>query len=204
MRFMRSDVFWIGVLAGTAALAAATGRSEAPKGWTAEGASVRSEERNKKTVHIATATRRVGYLWLENLSFREGMVEVELKGTGAFGIAIGDPKEPEQIVVRPSLFGKAGAAAVEYVPAGAGAGRAVSAPEVKSPPRSDDWFALKVDVKSSELRVVVGEASESSLTIQRKAHPGKVGITIQEGAEGSFSNFKVTPFDDRVNPIPKK
>jgi len=207
---MRHGVCGFAILAVSAAAVVVgtglTGRSETPKGWTAEGASVRSEERNKKIVHTATATKRVGYLWLDGIALREGLVEVDLKGAGVFGVALGDPKNPEQILVRPALFGKAGAAAVEYVPAvDSGKGQAVSAPDSKSPPSSDDWFTLRVDVKPSELRVFVGEASESSLTIARKAHEGKVGIAIREGAEGSFANFKVTPFDDTaVNPAPRK
>jgi len=202
-RVVRADLGWSAVLLAAAVLVVGTAKSEAPKGWTADGASVRSEERNKKTVHIATATRRVGYLWLDGVTFRDGTVEVELKGTGVFGIALGDPKEPEQVVVRPALFGKAGAAAIEYIPA-AGHGQAVSSPNVKSPIRADDWFAVKVDVKAKELRVFVGESSESSLTIARKSRPGSVGINIHEGGEGSFADFKVTPFDDSVSPTPRK
>jgi hypothetical protein len=154
-------------------------------------------------IHTAAATRRIGYLWLDGVSFREGTVEVELKGGGVFGLALGDPHDPEQVIVRPALFGKAGAAAIEYVPAD-GTAKAVSAPQLKTSASSDNWFALKVDVKSKELRVFLGNSTDSSLTIARRSHPGSVGVSVHEGGEGSFADFKVTPFDDRINPLPRK
>jgi hypothetical protein len=176
-------------------------RSDPPKGWTADGADVRMETQNKKTIHRVTATKAVGLLWLDGVTFREGTIEADLKGKGAFGIAYGVPDGPERVVAMPANFANGKGHSIEYV-SPIDRGRQPQKPNsvgaLKSPPNGSSWFHMKVDVKLDTVRIFVGDAPEPCLIVDRsqKTKAGKVGLCVHEGSEASFANFKVTPYDD--------
>ena len=194
-----------GLLLASTAFVVGMARSDPPKGWTVDGAQhVRTETQTTKTIHEVTPTKPVGYLWLDGVTFREGTIEADMKGKGAFGIAYGVPDGPERVLVMPLRFSEGKGPAIEYV-SPIDPGREPRKPNVaslKSPPNGSSWFHVKADVKPDMVRIFVGDAVEPSLIVDRsqKTKVGKAGLCFQEGSEASFANFKVTPFDD---PAPK-
>jgi hypothetical protein len=175
------------------------GRSDPPKGWTPAGAEARSAMQGKKMVFDVKPKAAAGYLWLDGVEFREGTIEVELKGSGRFGVAFGMPDAPETVVFDPEHFKRGDTSAVSYYPTAAGAPTNSKAPaKFESVRNPNDWFTVKIDIKPKEIRVFVGDSVESCLAVERspKTARGKAGICVRQGGEASFANFKVTPFED--------
>jgi hypothetical protein len=195
------NFLWYGILLTSTAFVIGIARSDSPKGWTADGADVRTETQSKKTIHAVTPTKSVGYLWLDGVTFREGTIEADMKGKGAFGIAYGVPDGPERVVVMPRNFADGKGESIEYV-SPIDTGRQPQKPNsvraIKAPPNGSSWFHVKVDVKLDTVRIFVGDAPEPSLVVDRsqKTKAGKAGLCVPEGSEASFANFKVTPYDD--------
>jgi hypothetical protein len=196
---MRSFLVLGSLILVPAILIVGTVRFDPPKGWTPQGADARSEMQGKKTVFDIKPKAGVGYLWLDGVEFREGTIEVDLKGTGSFGVAFGMPEAPEAIVFVPDHFKQGDASAVTYWPEGASEpAKSKATGHFEAVRNPNDWFTVRIDVKPKEIRVFLGDSTESCLSVDRspKAVRGKAGICVRQGGEASFSNFKVTPFDD--------
>ena len=203
---MRSNLFWYVVLLLSLTFVVGIAQSDGPKsdgtkGWSVHGAKLRSETRNKKMVFEVTPTRPLGFVWMDGLAFREGTIEVRLKGKGEFGVAYGTPDDPEQVVFAPANFMEGKTPSVSYVATnepGKQPGKSNVVHKLKSPPNPDDWFDVKVDVKLHQVRIYVGEATEPCLTVERthKTSSGKAGLCFHEGSKAEFMSFQVTPYDD--------
>jgi len=196
---MRSFLVLSALILAPAMILVGISRSDPPKGWTPAGAEARSEMQGKKMVFDVKPKAAAGYLWLDGVEFREGTIEVELKGTGTFGVAFGMPDAPEAVVFDPEHFKLGDTSAVSYfATASATPAQSKVAAKLESVRDPKDWFTVKIDVKSKEIRVFVGDSVESCLSVERspKTAGGKAGICVRQGGEASFANFKVTPFED--------
>ena len=203
---MRSNLFWYVILllslTFVVGIAHSDGpKSDSPKGWSVDGANVRTETRNKKMIFEATPTKAIGFVWMDGLAFREGTIEVRLKGKGSFGVAYGAPDDPEQVVFAPANFMEGKTPSVSYVAShdpGKQSQKANVVHKLKSPPNPDDWFDVKVEVKQHQVRIHVGEAPEPCLTVDRtrKTNSGKAGLCFHDGSKAEFMSFQVTPYDD--------
>jgi hypothetical protein len=198
---MRSKL-WYAILVLSLTFVVGIAQSDGTKGWSVDGATLRTETRNKKMVFEATPSKAVGYVWMEGLVFREGTIEVRLKGKGSFGVAFGTPGDQEGIVFTPANFTNDKMPSVNHVGSIDPGKRLLQKSNVafapKTAPNPDDWFDVKVDVKSDVVRIYVGDAAEPWLTTDRyhKTNSGKAGLCFHEGSKAEFMNFQVTPYDD--------
>src|SRR5947209_8244130 len=109
---MRSILVRCSLILVPAMFLAGTVRSDPPNGWTPQGADARSEMQGKKTIFDVKPKGDIGYLWLDGVEFREGLIEVDMKGTGTFGVSFGSPDAAESVVVVPDRFKQGDTSAV--------------------------------------------------------------------------------------------
>jgi hypothetical protein len=211
---MLRNTLWGGTLLVSAvfmAFVAGTARSDTPKGWRADKADLRSDVvQTKHVVRMSPNTKECGFAWLEGTPFREGTIEVQLKGHGVIGIAFGDVggKGPEQI-----LFETDNADHIRSIsyaaPVGKNGARADATSVVRSNAQPREWCAVKIEVEPMKVHVFLDGSTESAFTAPRvdKSSPSRTGLSVQPGGTVSFADFKVTPLDDATTPkttLPEK
>lgn len=157
------------------------------------------------------ANSNVGLALAEGIDFKNGTIEVELKGRdvrqGSFlGVAFhaADAKTFEAVYFRPFNFRADPpfkTRAVQYI----------SWPEhtweklreqspgvyenaVQSIPDPNDWFRARIEVDGKTVRAFVNDATEPSLVVKRITDrtEGGVGLWV-DFHEGQFRNLKITP-----------
>lgn len=155
---------------------------------------------------------RAGLLWIKGVDFREGSIEVELKGRGAppqhsfLGVAFHgiDARTFEGVYFRPFNFKAPEPQRLRSV-------QYISWPEhtweklrrehpgafekpVVPTPDPDGWFHVRVDVSAREVRVFVDRAREPTLVVERLTSraTGKVGLLV-DVYDGQFRNLVIDP-----------
>lgn len=155
-----------------------------------------------------------GILWLNNTSFKNGTIEVDLKGRNVQGKSfVGfvfhaqDEQTFDAIYFRPFNFKskERGQNSVQYI----------SMPQFgwetlrESFPRKyekavnpipnpvDDWFHAKIVVNYPQVKVYVNGSEMPSLEVDQLSTTkhGKVGFWVGNGSDGWFKNLKITKAD---------
>jgi len=172
---------------------------------TSNHAQILSDKNHKEA--ISTQKR----VWLKNVSFKEGTIDVDLRGKDVFlqsflGIAFhaSDSNHYELIYFRPFNFNHADTSrrrwSVQYM----------VVPEflydklrkehplvyensVTPIPKADEWFHAKIVVKGESITVFVNHSVTPSLQVKKlnTANDGMIGLWDDE-LSGDFSNLTIT------------
>ncbi|MCI0412753.1 SMP-30/gluconolactonase/LRE family protein [bacterium] len=160
-----------------------------------------------------------GLIWVPNLLFSTGSIEVDVRGKDIFqksfvGIAfhgIGDTRY-EVVYLRPFNFRTNDPVrhshALQYAfhPDFAWAKLRTEHPgefetEVPATLEPNDWVHLRVEASADRIRVFIGDAKIPSLNVSRlsTANEGSVGLWVGEGSGGDFANLKIESSAGRSN-----
>ena len=153
-----------------------------------------------------------GIVWLKDINFKDGTIEVDLRGKDVFlksflGIAFHavDTSTYDVIYFRPFNFRHADTLrrkwSVQYM----------SIPDfnyarlrkehplmyenaVTPVPKADEWFHATIIVRGNDLYVYVNHATEPSLKVKKlnTRTDGKIGLWSDE-LPGNFANLSITP-----------
>lgn len=206
------------VLSLTVLLASAKGAAQEPipfdaARWDLAGAVV--EEHLGRPSLMGTA-------FLRDVSFHDGVVEVDVAVTGARSypgilFRVASPREFERVYLRPHRAGPAGYPdAVQYVPGFNGVdgwqlynGDGFTAAATLPP---GQWIRLRLEVKGTQARLFVGDAPRPALEIRdlkRGTGAGTLGLSGPRDGSARFSSFRFRaddslPFEPppRVEPAP--
>lgn len=177
-----------------------------PEKWTAYN---REVEYQNDVIHL-NADNEDGILWLNDANFKNGTIELDIKGKDVrgesfVGVAFHgiDNKSYDAIYFRPFNFESPERKphSVQYI----------HMPEnnwsvlrnkypgkyentVNPVPDPNDWFHVKIVVNSPEIKVYVNEATEPSLVVEKISNQknGKIGLWVGNGSEGWFKNVLIT------------
>lgn len=168
-------------------------------------------ERDKKGVSLSEASGD-GLMILKDIEFADGTIEVDLKGRNVpqrsfVGLAfhIKQPNTYDAIYFRPFNFVNPDTArrvrAVQYVsmPGYPWEKLRQEHPgkyenKVNPVPNPDEWFHVKIIVAGKRISVFVDNADKPCLEVEKltPTTKGSVGLWVGNGANGSFSNLKIT------------
>lgn len=153
-----------------------------------------------------------GIVWLKDINFKDGTIEVDLRGRDVFlqsflGIAFHgvDTTTYDVIYFRPFNFRHADTArrkwSVQYM----------SIPDfnyaklrkehplmyenaVTPVPKADEWFHATIIVRGDDISVYVNHSAEASLKVKKlnARTDGKIGLWSDE-LPGNFANLSITP-----------
>ncbi len=161
-------------------------------------------------IHLNAASKD-GILWLNDVSFRSGTIEVDIKGKDLqgrsfVGIAFhGKGNETfDGVYFRPFNFKspERKSHSVQYIsmPENDWSLLRQTFPgkfenEVSPVPDPDDWFHAKIIINDMSIKVYVNGASHASLEVEKisSSNDGQIGLWVGNGSEGWFKNFTITP-----------
>lgn len=156
---------------------------------------------------------RSGVAWLDDVTFADGTIEVELRGRNApgasfVGVAFHGVTDStyEAVYVRPFNFGHADSAArahaVQYVSHPGHTWRrlreahpGVYEAAIEPAPDPDAWLRLRVIVAGQTVAVHVNGAERPSLVVRRLGTQpsGRVGLWVGNPSRGDFATLRVVP-----------
>lgn len=166
-----------------------------------------------RTLVRANAAEGEGLVWRDDLQFKTGTIECDLKGRNEPGASfVGlvfhgvDARTYEAVYFRPFNFGSADPEhrrhAVQYI----------SLPnfpwqllreqrpndfesKADPEPKPDDWFHVRIMVGAKEVRVFIGEAAQPCLSVNRLSDraSGWLGLWVGNCSGGAFANLNVSP-----------
>jgi hypothetical protein len=165
-----------------------------------------------KPIGEVTPASNVGLAVVKGLEFREGTVEVDLKGKGKsercfLGVAFNvvDGKTFEAVYFRPFNFLREPEVwrshSVQYVawPVYTWEKLRAETPDryesrVKPIPDPSGWFHARIEVSKQKVRVWVDAGKEPSLVVDRlgRAESGKIGLWV-DSHDAAFRNLKIRP-----------
>jgi hypothetical protein len=185
----------------------------APPGWRAYNRAAELRQEGKREVVHLDARPREGVVWLEGSDFKDGTIEVDLRGKNVtghsmLGVAFRgvDDTHFDAVFFRPFNF------KVDLPLRARHAVQYISLPdftwlklrkitpgkyENAISPASDpnDWFRARVVIEGQAVNVYVNDAAKPTLTVTALSEPrsGTVGLFVGYGSEGDFANLKLTP-----------
>jgi hypothetical protein len=154
-----------------------------------------------------------GIAWLDGVEFSDGIIELDIRGKDAFqqsfiGVAFHgtDNKTLDAIYFRPFNFQSTDPIrkihGVQYI----------SHPDytwqvlrekyngkyekaVNPPPGGNDWFHVKIVIRSPLVTVYVNGNTEPSISVEKlnDRKTGKIGLWVGNGSDGDFTNLQITP-----------
>ena len=203
----------VAVLSAQGSLAPDIGRLNDVKSWrvidadaSGEGAVVRLKPHGDPTVGS-----NIGLALVQNLTFSEGTLEIDLRGAGkreasflglAFGVA--DAKTFEAVYFRPFRFAddspEARSHAVQYVawPEYTWEKLRKDKPGVyeaaiQPVPDPAGWFHVRIEVTKQKVSVLVDGSTQPCLVVDRLGHrDGDVGLWV-DSMPSAFRNLRIKP-----------
>lgn len=176
-----------------------------PENWTVHN---REVDFNKEVIHL-DAKEGDGILWLNDSEFKNGTIELDIKGKNApgqsfVGIAFHgkDDSTFDGIYFRPFNFKnpERNNHSVQYIamPENDWSTLRSAFPgkyenTINPVPDPEDWFHARIVVNYPEVKVYVNEAEKPSLEIEQisdRKH-GKLGLWVGNGSEGWFKNLTI-------------
>jgi hypothetical protein len=170
------------------------------------------EEGRKQFVRLEARSDH-GIAWLRGSDFKEGTIEVELRGKDEpgrsfVGIAFRgvDDTTYDAVYFRAFNFKNSDPArrqrAVQYVSWPRFTWEKLRAQHpgkyeqpVSPAPGPDDWFRTRIVIEGGKVSVFVNDSATPSLVVtelsERRA--GMVGLWVDNGSSGDFANLKLTP-----------
>ncbi len=168
--------------------------------------------------HILNSTQKraistMGTVWLKGVNFKEGTIEIDLRGKDVFlksflGIAFHakDPTTYEVVYFRPFRFNSTDTPtrkwSVQYTSLPGfdydklrKAHPGVYENDVNPVPIADEWFHATIIVKGDWVTVYVNHSATASLKVQKlnEVTDGKIGLWSSAGAlSGDFANLTIS------------
>ena len=155
--------------------------------------------------------KKEGIVWLPFEDFKNGTIEVELRGKDVFqrsfvGIAFHgvDNINYEAIYCRPfNFFAKDSVRrihALQYISHPdftwerlRNERNSVYEKEIVNPPNPSDWFTMKLVIDSTTVEAYINDATQPSLKIKKlnKPIPGKIGLFTADSSGGDFKIIEI-------------
>ncbi len=166
----------------------------------------------KKGISFTDSPESDGYAIIKGLNFKEGTIEVDIKGKDLqgqnfIGVAFHDDGNGNVDIIyfRPFNFQAKEqirrSHSVQYVslPAHGWSRLREAFPgkyenEIASPPDPNGWFHAKIEVKGKEVTVYVDNATEPCLKVTKlnERNSGQLGLWVGVKTSGEFANLIVT------------
>ncbi len=153
-----------------------------------------------------------GFAWLKNETILTGSIDFDVRGEDLrnksfVGLAFNakDEEDYESIYFRPYLFQSEAtdekAFMVQYISMPKhdwfdlrSASPGTFEGEIASPPKSEEWFHVKVEIGKEVVQVFVDHEITPSLRINRlkEAIDGRIGFWVGNGSQGDFANLNIS------------
>ena len=170
------------------------------------------QDGSRPGVRLEQQDADAGAAWLENVSFSQGTIELDIRGKDVLqrsfvGVAFHgtDDKTYDAVYFRPFNFHATDPVrhshAVQYV----------SNPDhdwpvlrknfpdqyeqpIESAPDPNGWFHARIVVEKETVSVFVNENAKPSLIVKKlnDRRDGKIGLWVGSGSGGDFANLKIT------------
>lgn len=154
-----------------------------------------------------------GVAWLPSFEIGDGVIEVDLKGRNEpgrsfVGIAFHgiNVEKYEAVYLRPFNFRTESEArrshSMQYVLVPSHEWRRLRMEHpgqyeaaIVSPPSSEAWVHLRLELEGPTVRVFIDNASEPALVVDRigAVEKGWIGLWVGHNSDGMFANLKVSP-----------
>ena len=155
--------------------------------------------------------KKEGVLWLPVREFKNGTIEVEMRGKDVFqrsfiGIAFHgvDDTNYDAIYCRPfNFFAKDSIRrihAIQYISHSEFTWEklrkernAIFEKEILHPPNPNDWFTLKLVIDTTTIKAYINNAAQPSLTVDKLSNrkSGKIGLFTADRSGGDFKSIKI-------------
>jgi hypothetical protein len=169
-------------------------------------------ENNKKGIRVSK-NENDGIVWLKDVGFSNGTIELDIRGKDEFqqsfvGIAFHgvDNTTLDAIYFRPFNFQSVDPIrkvhALQYVSQPDKPWQAlreqfpgIYEKAVTPAAGGNEWFHVKIIIKSPVVTVYFNGSKEPSLTVEKlnKRTTGKIGIWVGNNSGGDFANLQITP-----------
>ena len=179
--------------------------------WSASNRSINNVEENGKKGIKIEAGDGSNLLTLNNASFSNGTIELDLKGRNlmgqsfvGFAFHIQNDSTYDAVYFRPFNFSNPDTIrrwrAVQYISLPKYEWDKLRAEfpgkyenKVNPVPNGDHWFHCKLVIKGRQISVFVDNSSVPSLVVNKlwDTTDGKIGLWVENGSEGSFANLKI-------------
>ena len=202
---MRSIVLFTFILGFAYNLNAQTSVKADPANWTSHNSTATFE---KSTIYLKNAGGGSALLWLNDFNFKNGIVELDIKGKDVRGQSfVGlafhglDNTHYDAVYFRPFNFKSQEKKnmAVQYIDAPDNVWHALRKKfpgkyenAVQPVPNPDDWFHVKIEVNTPDIKVYLNESDEPTLVVEKIStrNEGKVGLWI-DSQDGWFRNVTI-------------
>jgi hypothetical protein len=158
-----------------------------------------------------TESGEEGLVWLREKSFKNGSLEIEMRGKDLFqksfvGIAFHGSNDStyEAIYCRPfNFFAKDSIRrihAIQYISHPVYTWKklrdernGVFEKEIISPPDPNRWFIMRLEINGKVVKAYINNAQTPSLVVERLGNidSGKIGLFTGDGAGGDFKKMKI-------------
>jgi hypothetical protein len=169
-------------------------------------------ENNKNAIRFSKNAND-GVAWLTGVEFSDGIIELDIRGKDVFqqsfvGVAFHgtDNATFDAIYFRPFNFQSSDPVrkihSVQYV---SNPGfpwnllrekyNAKYEKAVNPPPNANEWFHVKIIIRSPQVKVFVNGNSEPCLELEKlnNRKTGKIGLMVGNNSDGDFAGMQITP-----------
>jgi hypothetical protein len=181
--------------------------------WAVFNRTVTRVEDGEKTGVYLDEKPGQGVAWLPSFKIGDGVIEIDLKGRNEpgrsfVGIAFHgiNTEKYEAVYLRPFNFRAESEAhrshSMQYVLVPSHEWRRLRMEHpgqyeaaIVSPPSSEAWVHLRLELEGPTVRVFIDNASEPALVVDRigAVEKGWIGLWVGHNSDGMFANLKVSP-----------
>lgn len=160
---------------------------------------------------VLSESKGEGLVWINDKTFSEGIVEIDLKGQDVFqksflGIAFHSQNDTvyEAVYFRPFNFKATDSVrkihAVQYVSHPKDTWKKLREEKngqfekgIVNAPNPDEWFHVRIEITATTVRVFVNDNPIPDLSVSRLSSysDGKVGLFVGDDSGGSFANLVI-------------
>ncbi|HUS00177.1 MAG TPA: hypothetical protein VMY77_00535 [Chitinophagaceae bacterium] len=172
---------------------------------------IKIDSSTKTTILIANEAAGKGIIWLKDIKFDNGIIELDIKGRDVLqksfvGIAFHGINDTiyESVYFRPFNFRATDSVrkihAVQYMSMPQNEWSKLRAQfngqyekAVINAPSGNDWFHAKIEITKELIKVYVNNESLPSLVVQPLTNTAglRFGLWMGEGADGNFANLSI-------------
>jgi hypothetical protein len=168
------------------------------------------EEQGKKFVRLTEGSKE-GVLWLPIKNFKNGTLEIEMRGKDVLqrsfiGLIFHGQNDStyDAVYCRPfNFFAKDSVRkihAIQYIAHPTFTWKklreernGIFEKEIVNPPDPNGWFKMRLVIRDKTVEGYINDATQPSLTVEKlnDQHEGKVGLFMGDGAGGDFEKIVV-------------
>ncbi|MEM1134313.1 MAG: family 16 glycoside hydrolase [Bacteroidota bacterium] len=175
------------------------------KNWTSHNSEASF---NDEIIYLKNGGKGSALLWANNTNFKNGIIELDIKGKDLRGKSfVGlafhglDNKNYDAVYFRPFNFNNPERKnhSIQYIDAPNNVWHVLRKKfpgkyenVVQPIPDPNDWFHVRIEINSPEVKVFVNDANEPTLVVEKISDrtKGKLGLWI-DSEEGWFKNVKI-------------